>query len=283
MSDVFKPVSEHQNGSSFPVRRMDFDFEGVKPDFIKNNPVSSALWIAFQSYFPEGEQFFVDSVRASQKEITDPQLKRDVSAFIGQEAMHGKEHKVANLAFAKVGINVNKLEKAAGWVRQLANRRLGKKMRLALTAASEHYTGVIAHQIAYHPGFLSGIMDPKVKQLVLWHAMEETEHRAVAFDLYKHTNGDYLTRALAMGIVSAGIAPVVLMGMVSCLIQRGHLTNTKAWAEFLVDYWGPQGFFTRAVPELMAYFKVDFHPNQENPEALLTAFRRYLNIEPTFH
>lgn len=284
MSYVFKPVSEHQNGSTFPVRRMDFDFDGVNPDFIKNNPVSSALWIAFQAYFPEGEQFFVDSVRASQKEITDRQLKRDVSAFIGQEAMHGKEHKVANLAFAKAGINVNKLEKAAGWVRKQANQRLGKKLRLAMTAAAEHFTGVIAHQIAFHPGFLSGVTDPQIKQLILWHAMEETEHRAVAFDLYKHTKGDYLTRVLGMGIVSAGIAPVVLVGMVTCLRQTGQLSNTKAWAEFLVDYWGPKGFFTQAVPELMKYFKADFHPNQENPEELLHAFRRYLDIvEPTFH
>ena len=282
-SSIKKPTSIHQKGSSFPVRRMDFDFSNINRHFLANDPACSHVWTAFQAYFPEGEQFFVDAVRDAKKYVKDEALLREISAFIGQEAMHGKEHKVANLALAKVGINVNKLERAAGWVRKQANQHLGKKLRLAMTAAAEHFTGVIAEQIAFHPGFLRGVTDPQIKQLILWHAMEETEHRAVAFDLYKHTNGDYLTRALGMGIISAGIAPVVLVGMLSCLRQTGQLTNRKAWAEFLVDYWGPKGFFTQAVPELMKYFKADFHPNQGDPEELLHAFRRYLNIESTFH
>lgn len=44
------------------------------------------------SLFPYGETFFVDSVRAVRDQISDPHLKKDISAFIGQEAMHAKEH-----------------------------------------------------------------------------------------------------------------------------------------------------------------------------------------------
>lgn len=279
MAIAFQPVSSHQNGSSFPVRRMDFDFSNINPVFIKSNPVSSALWTAFQAYFPEGEQFFVDSVRTFKNQITDEQLKRDVSAFIGQEAMHGKEHRTANEALAAQGIHVKGLDKAALWVRKRANRYLPKRLRLAMTAAAEHYTGVIAHQIAHHPDFLNSVTDPKVKELILWHAMEETEHRAVAFDLYQHAARGYLTRALGMAIISAGIGPVVLLGMVSCLKQQHELGNTQAWKEFAKDYFGPGGVLSAAIPELAKYFKPGFHPNDDGPEATLAVFRRELGLQ----
>lgn len=279
MAIAFQPVSSHQNGARFPVRRMDFDFSNINPLFIKSNPVSSALWTAFQAYFPEGEQFFVDSVRTFKNQITDEQLKRDVSAFIGQEAMHGKEHRTANEALAAQGIRVKGLDKAALWVRKRANRYVPKRLRLAMTAAAEHYTGVIAHQIAHHPDFLNSVTDPKIKELILWHAMEETEHRAVAFDLYQHAARGYLTRALGMAIISAGIGPVVLLGMVNCLRQQNELGNTQAWKEFLEDYFGRGGFFTAAIPELAKYFKPGFHPNDDGPEATLAVFRRELGLQ----
>lgn len=276
---TFQPVSTHQKGAAFPVRRMDFDFHDINPVFIKSNPVSSALWTAFQAYFPEGEQFFVDSVRTFKSQITDEQLKRDVSAFIGQEAMHGKEHRTANEALAAQGIHVEGLDKAALWVRKRANRYLPKRLRLAMTAAAEHYTGVIAHQIAHHPDFLNSVTDPKVRQLILWHAMEETEHRAVAFDLYQHAARGYLTRALGMAVVSAGIGPVVLMGMINCLRQQEELGNTQAWKEFAKDYFSPGGFFSAAIPELVKYFKPGFHPNDQGPEMTLAVLRRELGLQ----
>ncbi|HEX5487026.1 MAG TPA: metal-dependent hydrolase [Limnobacter sp.] len=276
---TFQPVSTHQKGAAFPVRRMDFDFHDINPVFIKSNPVSSALWTAFQAYFPEGEQFFVDSVRTFKSQITDEQLKRDVSAFIGQEAMHGKEHRTANEALAAQGIHVEGLDKAALWVRKRANRYLPKRLRLAMTAAAEHYTGVIAHQIAHHPNFLNSVTDPKIRQLILWHAMEETEHRAVAFDLYQHAARGYLTRALGMAVVSAGIGPVVLLGMINCLRQQKELGNTQAWKEFAKDYFSPGGFFSAAIPELVKYFKPGFHPNDQGPEMTLAVFRRELGLQ----
>ncbi len=283
MEMTFQPVSSHQNGSQFPVRRMDYDFSAIDTRFIKSNPVSSAMWTAFQAYFPEGEQFFVDSVRAFKDKVTDDQLKRDVSAFIGQEAMHGKEHRAANAAFESKGIELKGMDKAALWVRKNANKYLPKGLRLSLTAAAEHYTGVIAHQIVHHPKFLNSVTDPLVKQLILWHAMEETEHRAVAFDLYQHATPGYVTRALGMLIISGGIGPVVLLGMISCLKQQDQLGNANAWKEFLVEYFGPRGFLSSAIPDLAKYFKPGFHPNDESPEETLALYRKHLGLQVSIH
>ncbi|CAN0569791.1 unnamed protein product [Ectocarpus sp. 12 AP-2014] len=279
MTMQFQPKSVHQKDASFPVRHMAFDFHGVSRYFIDNEPVSSFMWLAFQAYFPEGEQFFVDAVRAVRDQANDPQLKHEIGAFIGQEAMHGKEHLAANQELERQGISISYLDGLARQARKHANRHLSKRFRLALTAAAEHFTGVIAHQIATRPDFRHSIVDERLKALVLWHAMEETEHRAVAFDLYQHTGGGYLTRALAMTLVSAGIGPVVLYGMAYCLKQDDQLLNFASWRRFLSKYWGPRGFFTEAIPKLLSYYHPHFHPNSEDPDKLMVTFRRELGIK----
>lgn len=278
MSIMFNPVSVHQQGSSFPVRRMDFDMHGINLYFINNDPVSSMLWIAFQAYFPEGESFFVDSVRDMRSKINDPQLLKDVSAFIGQEAMHGKEHYVANEEAKRQGIDVTSLDKAAHQVRQLGNRFLSKRFRLALTAAAEHFTGVIGSQIARRSDFRASITDERVKALILWHAMEETEHRAVAFDVYQHTGGGYMTRALAMTVVSAGIGPVVLYAMLVCLHQDGQLFNVGSWRRFLANNFGRNGFLSTTVPELLQYYRPNFHPTESDCIDVMKVLNQELGI-----
>lgn len=278
MSSFFNPVSIHQQGTAFPVRRMDFDLAGVNKYFIKNDPVSSILWVAFQAYFPEGENFFVDSVRDMRGQIKDEQLRKDVGAFIGQEAMHGKEHYAANEEFKRQGIDVDAIDRATKKVRLFGNRHLPKRFRLALTAAAEHFTGVISSQIAHRDDFRASITDERMKALILWHAMEESEHRAVAFDVFKHTGGGYLTRTLAMSVVSAGIAPVVLLAMVICLRQDGNLLNLSSWKNFLQYYFGRNGFFTEALPELLQYYRPGFHPNDADIHEVMAIFQRELGI-----
>lgn len=276
MTAQFSPKSVRQQGATFPVRRMDFDFKDVNKYFIANDPVSSALWTAFQAYFPEGELFFVDSVRSVRDQVNDPQLQKDVSAFIGQEAMHGKEHATANQALKDRGIDVSRLDQAAGRVRAIGNKRLSKKFRLALTVAAEHFTGVIAEQISRREDFKNSVVDPKIKTLILWHAMEETEHRAVVFDVYQGVGGDYWTRILAFTLVALGISPVVFMGMLVCLSQDRQLFNLASWHLFLTSYWSKQGFFTEMLPEILSFYQPSFHPNRHSPEAVLAQFRQDL-------
>ncbi|WP_068859253.1 metal-dependent hydrolase [Perlucidibaca aquatica] len=278
MSSFFNPVSIHQQGSSFPVRRMDFDLRGINKYFVNNDPVPTMMWLAFQAYFPEGESFFVDSVRDMRDQVKDHRLQKDIGAFIGQEAMHGKEHYAANEELKRQGIDVTSLDRAADQARRLGNRYLPKRFRLALTAAAEHFTGVIGSQIARREDFRSSIIDDRAKALILWHAMEEIEHRAVAFDVYQSTGGGYLTRAMAMTAVSAGIAPVVFYGMVACLRQDGQLFNLASWKRFLESYWGRHGFLSEAIPELLRYYRPDFHPDDTDSHELIQTFRRELGI-----
>lgn len=272
------PVSIHQKGSSFPVRRMDFDFTNINRHFINHDPASSHVWTAFQAYFPEGEQFFVDAVRDAKKWVKDESLLREISAFIGQEAMHGKEHLQANAELKHQGINVNGWDARTRWARKKLNKLLSVKARLAGTAAVEHYTAVIAEHIMKSDEFHNMIVDPTIKNLIYWHAMEESEHRAVAFDTHKAVGGTYAQRAIAMTVVSIGIGPVVLAAMLSCMKQDGQLYNVKSWLKFTNLYFGGPGVFRKLIPDLLKFYKPGFHPMQANMDASMKLWKERLAL-----
>jgi predicted metal-dependent hydrolase len=96
--------------ASFPVRRMDFSFSESQKFWFSGDPFMSHFMNNLSSLFPYGEKFFVDSVRAVRDQVSEPQLKKDISAFIGQEAMHSKEHAAYNDYAAEHGIDLERLE-----------------------------------------------------------------------------------------------------------------------------------------------------------------------------
>jgi uncharacterized protein len=273
-----KPVSVHQKGSSFPVRRMDFDFSNINRHFVNNDPASSHVWTAFQAYFPEGEQFFVDAVRDAKKWVNDEKLLLEISAFIGQEAMHGKEHLAANAELVRQGINVNGWDARTRWARKRLNKLLSVKARLAGTAAVEHYTAVIAEHIMKSEDFHSMVIDPTIKNLIYWHALEESEHRAVAFDTHNAVGGTYAQRAIAMTLVSISIGPVVFAAILNCMQQDGELFNAKSWLKFTDLYFGRKGLFRKMIPDLLKFYKPGFHPLQANMDAPMRIWKKRLAL-----
>ncbi|MCA3859791.1 MAG: metal-dependent hydrolase, partial [Burkholderia sp.] len=66
-----------------PERARDWHVQGVPVTHFMN---------ALSLLFPAGERFFMDSVRNYRDQIEDPELKKQVIGFIGQEAMHTREH-----------------------------------------------------------------------------------------------------------------------------------------------------------------------------------------------
>ncbi len=273
------PVSIHQKGSSFPVRRMDFEFEGFNRHFLDNDPACSHVWIAFQAYFPEGEQFFVDAVRDAKKWVKDEALLREISAFIGQEAMHGKEHQQANAELRRQGVNVYGWDARTRWARKKLNTLLSVKARLAGTAAVEHYTAVVAEHLLKRDDFHRMINDPLLRNLIYWHAMEESEHRAVAFDTHKAIGGKYWQRAVAMTVVSLGIGPVVLAAMIDCMKQDGELKNWRSWLKCTNVYFGRMGFFRKMIPDLLAFYRPGFHPMQTDVAEPMRIWKQRLNLD----
>ena len=260
--------------ANIPPRRMDFVFaDDTKRYWYKDSPFLTTFWTTLSTLFPEGETFFVDSVRNYRSQITDPLLKAQVSGFIGQEAMHSKEHKAFNDLAEKHGYPANNLDKELGVILRLARKILPKKQQLAITVALEHYTAILAEQLLRDPAHQANIQDPEALKLWMWHALEENEHKIVAYDVYNLIGGGYFTRVLTMLIVTLFFFAVVGSGHIRMLWADRKLFDIGGNLKGIWFLWGWKGLFPKLLPQYLDFFRPGFHPNDHDTVQLLDDWR----------
>jgi uncharacterized protein len=186
------------------TRRIAFEYpsDRLPRHFVSGDLVMSHAVAMLSAMFPEGEDFFVRSVRACRDDITDATLRDQVKGFIGQEAMHGREHHELNDRLASMGYPTKGLEKLVGRSLRFRERIQGRRANLAVTAALEHYTATLAETLLSNEEARKMFDVPEVRSLFLWHALEESEHKTVAFDVYRHVGGGERLRCLMMNVTT---------------------------------------------------------------------------------
>src|SRR3954469_3267471 len=197
------PTSDQvvSGSAQVPVRPMEFDkWVADLPKYFAadGDMVMSHVLTVLSSTFPEGEKFFVRSVAAVRDEITDPQLRADVEGFIGQEEMHGREHQVLNDRLAEHGYPTRGIDRYVHGLYWVRERIQSKKVNLAFTAALEHYTATLAELLLTDEAARKAVGEPGARDILTWHALEESEHKAVAFDVYKAVGGGEVMRICIM-------------------------------------------------------------------------------------
>jgi uncharacterized protein len=265
--------------AAFPVRRMDFSFTETEKYWWNGNPFMTHFMNNLSSLFPYGEQFFVDSVRAVRQQIADPQLQKDIGAFIGQEAMHSKEHAAYNQYADKHGIDLRTLEQRSKVLIEWVSKYTSKQQRLAATCALEHFTATMAEQLLLREDLTIQIDDEKMYQLWLWHAIEENEHKSVAYDTYQAVGGGYWVRTLTMAVTSLIFLGVLVWFQIDLLRKDGQLFNWKSWGYGLKTLFGPRnGYITGLIRPYLQYYKPGFHPRQQDTQNLENRWRNRLGF-----
>lgn len=214
--------------------------------------------------FPVGERFFMDSVRNYRDQITDPDLKKEITAFIGQEAMHGREHQEYNDALFAASPSAESMERFVAGLLKAIQNYTPKSLQLSATIALEHYTAIMAHGLLNDARILENA-DPRFQKIWNWHALEETEHKAVAFDVYKTVMGKrnplrYLERTGGLILATLILWPIVGITFLNILREQKILTDGQGWRQFFRFTFGEIGFFRRLIPAYFDYFKPGFHP-----------------------
>jgi predicted metal-dependent hydrolase len=273
-------TAQAQIKASFPVRRMDFGFADVPKYWFHNDPFLTHFLSNLSSLFPEGEFFFVNSMRNIRDQIDDPVLQKEISAFIGQEAMHSKEHKAFNDYATAHGIDVDYMHNRVGKLLKFAHKILSHKQQLAVTCALEHFTATIAKQLMVREDWNGRMNDPVMRKMWLWHAVEESEHKSVCYDayqaLYKNT---YATRSSFMVLAWSILAAVLVEQQLRLMIKDGQLTNVKSWSRGLWSLFGYKGFLTELTLPLLDYFRPGFHPEDHDSEALEQKYKELLALK----
>ncbi|MBX3182606.1 MAG: metal-dependent hydrolase [Polyangiaceae bacterium] len=263
-----------------PLLRRDLNLQ-LDPDAIprvwyRGSPQLTALMNGLSLLFPKGEQFFVASVRRYRNKLTDPELRAQVEGFIAQEAMHGKEHRAFNRLLEAHGHRLApKLEREVAALLKLASRRLPHQVQLAVTCALEHFTAILAEQLLSDESHHSAVHEG-IRPLWLWHALEESEHRAVAFDVYEAIGGGYVVRAATMVGTTLIFFAVATGNQLRLLRASGELYQVKSWARAMNIMWFSPGLFRQLIVPYLEYFRPDFHPAKRDTQGLLATWEQRL-------
>jgi predicted metal-dependent hydrolase len=264
---------------SIPTRRISFepDLARIPKHFAGDGDLLASHVIAMASaLFPDGEDFFVRSVRAFRDCVDDPALKTEVAGFIGQEATHGREHRSLNVRLQELGYPTERVERFTRDGLAAREHYLPPLSNLAATAALEHYTATFAEILLSDAEAQRQMGDSPVLDILLWHALEESEHKAVAFDVYKAAGGSHRTRTIAMNMVTIGF-----LGSLAVQTVRSVLDDRASWTrEDLVRSYRrakSSRFFRREVwRRLRDFNRPDFHPNDHDTTELLEHWRTEL-------
>lgn len=261
-----------------PTRRVDFDttLGDLPKHFARHeNLVVSHLTAVMSATFPDGEDFFVRAVRRYRDQVTDPVLKRQVAGFIGQETVHGREHRDLNDRLQALGYPTKRLERINKWSIELQEKLTSPMSCLASTAALEHVTATLAESILSNPDSRE-MFGPVISDLFLWHALEESEHKAVAFDVFRAAGGTEKERVRAMRQTRIPLL-VSMAVMVSLSLARDRATwrrgvLRRSWREFRASPWMQREMWDR----LKDYDRPGFHPTDRDTTALVEEWRTRL-------
>jgi predicted metal-dependent hydrolase len=232
---------------------------------------ATAIYNALSTTFPKGEAFFVESVRAF-RDGAPPKLAEEIRAFTTQEAIHSREHDAFNKRAADSGYDLNRLE-AQVEKRLEVTRMRPPVVSLAATMALEHFTAILARQLLADPRHLEGA-DEETAALWRWHALEEIEHKGVAYDTWLNATRHWprwkrwRLKLRVMLYVTRNFLVDRTAGALELMRQDG-VTGPRAWWLLLGYLWVKPGRFRKIAGAWFRYFLPGFHPWNQDDRALL--------------
>ena len=249
-----------------PIVRSNLDFKlaDVPRYWFAGDPFLTRMFDALSLTFPDGERYFIQSVRLFRDQIQDPDLKQRVADFIRQEAQHGIAHDKMNQVMKDQGMPVDQFIQRLNKVFKFELKYRSPQYNIAMTAAAEHLTALMAETLYGEKDTLQDA-HPYVRALFAWHASEEMEHRDVAFDVMQQVgNVPEVTRKMAL-VLTTGLMFGFTLYRANVMLRCDGFNRTqrlKMNVRGLQWLFGKQGKLRKMQSQYRDWFKPDFHPSQ---------------------
>jgi predicted metal-dependent hydrolase len=250
-------------------RALDVDFSAVPRHWLVNSATATAISNGVSMLFPYGERFFVRSVKHFLDKVEDPALRQQIKGFFGQEGRHAHAHDEFNQVLRAQGYEIDKFlasyKKIGDWI----EARTPPKLNLAITAAAEHFTAIMAEG-AFTQNVLDGA-HPSMRALLAWHAAEEIEHKAVAYDVLQTIDPSYALRVAGLVYATIILGGFWVWGAMTLLRQDGLGAGSALREMRAMPVRDPvvRRVFLRGIRQ---YLRRDFHPSQNRDEHLAAAW-----------
>ncbi|NHB58375.1 metal-dependent hydrolase [Acinetobacter shaoyimingii] len=273
-----------KQSKSIPIRHMKFDFDPkqIDPKFYLNAELASAYFASLSIFLTYGEDLVIDTARYHRDFIDDPLLKQRVTSLIGQEALHSKLHEELNDAFLQADLPVKLFRFLAHHVFEYGFNRLPQPMKLSLMAGIEHFTAVLAEYMMNHEEIFFKSQDEKQRAIWMWHMLEESEHKDIAYDVFQSLSNNYALRIAGffpalitiLGLISAASLIVPFYRKPSNLIS---LTYYKDMVRSVGLIFGlKNGVYGSSIGHIFDYLRPSFHPNDHDTSIFLEYYKERL-------
>ena len=224
---------------------------------------------ALSSLLPEGERFLIKTVRHFEDHLVDEHHAKIIRGFIRQEGNHSKVHDQHIQLLLEQGFTgLKPMNRFLGSAMELY-RRHTPRYALAVACVVEHMTTTLAHTLTDDPERWFEPMAEPMQKFWHWHAIEELEHKAVAFDLYLATHNDYPLRVLATAHVLFGFSVDLFTRHCYCLYVDRTLFSATEWRRGSQFLLGRRGLLRNMLSALKVYLRRDFHPDQDRDDQML--------------
>ncbi|MGL3823281.1 metal-dependent hydrolase [Sphingopyxis sp. R3-92] len=242
--------------------------------WLNGDPIASVFHTALSVTFPKGEAMFIEAVKAHRDGV-DEKLAREIRAFTQQEVIHSREHVVFNKKAMEAGYDLSELEGDIDRVMEIIKSR-PPIVNLMATIALEHYTAMMASVMLRDDKMYEG-GESEWAALWKWHAIEEIEHKGVAYDTWLHATKDWSrwkrwwTKSAMMMLVTMRFWPRRVKGMKALLRQDG-LTGWRITARIWWYLLGTPGVLRKSFLPWLSYFMPGFHPWNHDDRALIKKY-----------
>lgn len=273
-----------QKSVEIPIRHMDFQFDAKDVDttFFRNTELGTAYFEALSIFLTFGEDLVIDTARYHRQFLKDPVLKQRITALIGQEAIHSKMHNEFNDTLAEHRFPVAFYRFLADNVFEYGFKKFPNRLQLSLMAGIEHFTAVLSEYMMKHEDIFFETKDEKQRALWMWHMLEESEHKDIAYDVYQTLSGNYPLRISGFALAAFTIMFLVPLGgsLIPVIRKPSNLFSFRYWKDVknsLALLAGPKdGVYGSTINHILDYLRKDFHPNDHDTTAYLDYYKEKL-------
>jgi predicted metal-dependent hydrolase len=264
-----------------PRRKMEFDFHSVDKQFwFADNGLITAMLSALSATFPPGEKEFVQSVMHYRDQITDPVLREQMKGFASQEGHHSYQHRQANAWLDTKGFAATDIEQDAEKSIAAMGPKRKPAERLASTVVLEHITAILAEYMLTHEEMMASMPEP-ARELLMWHAVEEIEHKAVAFDVFEAVSGDRELLHRVGALTTAFFLFQQVRRTAMTLKALDHRPSAREWVDTAKFLFGRKGVITSVAKPYREFFRDTFHPWDHDNKQLIEDWKA--THEPAVH
>lgn len=279
-------ISDYAAQPAIPIRHLEIGFNGKEIDtyFYRNNEFATIFFATLSVFLTYGEDLVIETARYHRDFLQDPILRQRVTSLIGQEAIHSKLHNELNDALADKAINYPvKLFRFLGenFFDQIF-LKFPQPLKLSLMAGIEHFTAVLAEFMMENEESFYFTDDVKMRAIWMWHMLEESEHKDIAFDVYQTLNGNYALRVGGFFLAYLTILGLIPFATTFVPVLRNPKDLTKAsfWRDarrgVKLIFSPKTGVFGSTQGKIFAYLRPDFHPNDYDSRAHLEYYKKKL-------